>query len=157
MILLGVDPGSVRVGYGAIAAQGSLLIHLESGLIPVPGATKAERLVALEQSLGALIDRLHPERVGIERLFIGKNRKTANEVAHARGVIIATIARRGVPIVELSPSEVKCAVTGTGTASKGGVARMVALLLRLDGTRQIDDVTDALAVAIATSGNRLTR
>jgi len=154
MIILGIDPGSTRVGYGLIEARGGTLLHKESGLLSVPGSTKAERLVGLGGSLAALLARTAPARVGIERLFMAKNKRTAIEVAQARGVIVETVTRHGIPIIEVSPGEVKCAVTGDGGASKAGVAGMVVRLLALSKERRVDDVTDALAVAIAVIGIR---
>lgn len=152
MIILGIDPGSTRIGYGLIESRGSGLRYLGSGLLPVPGRTKADRLVGLERSLDALLKETAPKRVGIERLFFAKNKKTAFEVAEARGVIMATVTKHGVLVVEVSPGEVKSAVTGDGRASKSGVALMVARLLALPERRRLDDETDALAVAIAVAG-----
>jgi crossover junction endodeoxyribonuclease RuvC len=154
MTILGIDPGSTRVGYGLIETRGGTLLHKESGLLVIPGNTKAERLVGLGESLGALLTRTAPARVGIERLFMAKNKKTAIEVAQARGVIVETVTRHKIPIIEVSPGEVKCAVTGDGGALKAGVASMVARLLALPKERRLDDVTDALAVAIAVIGVR---
>jgi crossover junction endodeoxyribonuclease RuvC len=151
MRVLGIDPGSTRAGYGLIESCAGSLTHCVSGILTVDAGTQSGRLVSLQRSLEVLLDDTRPERAGVERLFFTKNRKTAIEVAQARGVIIETLAAHGVPIVELTPSEVKVAVTGDGTATKRAVAVMVTRLLNLPSLRRIDDVTDALAVAIAAS------
>lgn len=151
MRVLGIDPGSTRAGYGVIDASSGSLTHISSGILSVSGATQSERLVSLRASLENLVSVSRPERVGIERLFFSKNRKTAIEVAQARGVIIETISSHGIPILEFTPAQVKAAVTGDGAAAKDAVARMVSRLLSLPPVRLLDDATDALATAIAAS------
>jgi crossover junction endodeoxyribonuclease RuvC len=86
-------------------------------------------------------------------LFVTSNQKTAMEVAEARGVVVAAITRAGIRLIELSPPEIKLAVTGDGRATKSAVARMVGKFLSLPNEKRLDDVTDALAIAIAVSGN----
>jgi len=154
MIIVGIDPGTTRVGYGVIKKEGSRLIHLTSGLLAIPQkAGSSEQLLALQTSFKELLQEVRPERAGIEKLFFFKNKKTALSVAQARGVLIVALAEAHVPFVELAPSEVKLAVTGDGQASKEGVAKMVSYFLKLPSEKRIDDVTDALAVAIAASNN----
>ncbi len=149
MIILGIDPGTVRVGYGVIEKNGGKLIHLESGLIKLPDENYEVRLVALEKNLKELLRKFRPDRVGLERLFFEKNRKTAIRVAEARGVILKTIVQYSIPLKELNPKEVKLAVTGDGNASKNGVEKMVKYFLKLGPLKMVDDVSDALAIAIA--------
>lgn len=155
MIVLGIDPGSTRVGYGFIKTNGNHLEHLRSGLLAVSEGGLPKRLVTLEKSLETLIREMEPERVGIERLFFTKNQRTGIEVAEARGVLLACTARLGIPLVELTPGEVKVAVTGYGSATKTSVATMVFRLLGVTPSRTLDDVTDALAIAIAASSHQL--
>lgn len=149
MIILGIDPGTVRIGYGFIEKRGGKLIHLESGLIKLAGDSHLDRLVSLEKNLDVLLQRFQPDKTGIEKLFFVKNRKTAFSVAEARGIILKLIAEKTITLKEVTPREVKLAVTGDGGASKQAVARMVRFFLSLNSDRLIDDVTDALAVAIA--------
>ncbi|KKU94504.1 MAG: Crossover junction endodeoxyribonuclease RuvC [Candidatus Jorgensenbacteria bacterium GW2011_GWA1_48_13] len=149
MIILGIDPGTVRVGYGVIEKNGGKLTHLESGLIKLPAENYEVRLVALEKNLKELLRKFRPDRVGLERLFFEKNRKTAIRVAEARGVILKTIVQNSIPLKELNPKEVKLAVTGDGNASKDGVGKMVKYFLKLGSLKMLDDVSDALAIAIA--------
>ena len=154
MIILGIDPGSVRIGYGVIRKKQGQLIHLESGLLKLPQADYGSRLVAIEEELSKLLKKTQPSRVGLEKLFFVKNVKTALDVAQARGVIISAITRRFIPLFEVAPSEVKVAVAGDGGAPKGSVAKMVNYILDLQERRVVDDITDALAVAIAISNLR---
>ncbi len=160
MTILGIDPGSVRVGYGLIARNKNSFVYHTSGLLPIPDGEQGAQLFTLERSLEKVIDAgPHPDVAVVEKLFFTKNKKTAIRVAQARGVIIKTLAAHGIPIEELSPSSIKLAVTGSGTADKKAVAKMVALTLGIDVHKRIDDETDALAIAIAGSslhnaGNR---
>ncbi|MDP2704579.1 MAG: crossover junction endodeoxyribonuclease RuvC [bacterium] len=154
MVILGIDPGTTRIGYGLVEQRGSRFSHIASGLFLVPRGTLSERLVALEKGLDALLQKYRPQTAGVEKVFLHTNQKTAIEVAEARGVILLVLARRGVPLIELSPPEIKLAVGGDGRATKAGVARMVSHFLGESVSGKLDDVTDALAVAIATSGRK---
>lgn len=161
MIILGIDPGSVRVGYGAIKKEGGKLIHIQSGLLDIPQDSKENQLITLEKSLQNLITKIKPDLIGVERLYFVKNQKTALEVAQARGVIINVIAKFSIPFIELSPSQVKQAVTGNGRASKKAVAKMInyfinakSLPAEFTTSKVIDDITDALAIAITISNNK---
>ena len=155
MVILGIDPGSTRIGYGLVESMGGSLLYHEGGLLSAPQTSVGgERLLAIQRDLDDLLQRTRPERVGIEKLFFSRNRRTALPVAEARGVIVATVLRASIPLVELTPSEVKLSVTGDGQATKEGVAKMVRLLLKLPPQKFIDDVTDAIAIAIAASGSR---
>ena len=156
MIVLGIDPGTTRIGYGVIESSGNSLRHITSGILEVaPKETSGERLNEIQTSLERLLLRTQPEKVGIERLFFSKNKKTALSVAEARGVLVATVVHNKIPLLELSPNEVKLAVTGNGNSKKNAVAKMVSLLLRVDVSHLLDDATDALAIAIASSNKRL--
>ena len=156
MIVLGIDPGTTRIGYGVIESSGNSLRHITSGILEVaPKETSGERLNEIRTSLERLLLRTQPEKVGIERLFFSKNKKTALSVAEARGVLVATVVHNKIPLLELSPNEVKLAVTGNGNSKKNEVAKMVSLLLHMDVSHLLDDATDALAIAIASSNKRL--
>ncbi len=150
MIFLGLDPGTTRIGYGAVRASGSRLEYLTADILSVSGGL-AERLVCIEQSLDAVIRSLRPDHAAVESLFFTTNKKTAITVAEGRGVLLATLAKRGVPFVEFSPSAVKAAVGGDGNASKAAVAKMVWFWLKMErpAAPYLDDATDALALAIA--------
>jgi crossover junction endodeoxyribonuclease RuvC len=151
MVILGIDPGFSRIGYGAILKKGAELNHIASGLFGITKETQAERLITIEQEILKLINNLQPTRIGLEKLFFFRNQKTAIGVAEARGVILNTIKKTGVPFFEFTPLEIKIAVTGDGSASKEAVAKMVKLFLKLPDKKVIDDVSDALAIAITAS------
>lgn len=152
--ILGIDPGTDRIGYGLIAARGMKLRYLESGLLNFDHSVgeAPKRLLGIESALDQLIARTKPDFVGVEKLFFTKNKKTAMRVAEARGIIVKTAAARGARIREISPSAVKLAVTGNGRADKAAVAKMANLILGVSPRREVDDVTDAVAIAIAVSG-----
>jgi len=156
MIILGIDPGTTRIGYGAIRASGNSLVHIASGVLDItPTPTNAEHLREIGRALQKLIIDIKPEKIGVERLFFSKNKKTALAVAEARGVILETIAKERILLYELTPNEVKLAVTGNGNSSKQAVAKMVSLLLHFDTNNLLDDATDALAIAIASANTRI--
>ncbi len=155
MIILGIDPGSVRVGFGIIKKEGGILSYIEGGILNIPQEPKNERLITLEKELQKILTKHNPDRVGIEKLFIVKNQKTASEVAESRGVIMWALQRSKTKVIELSPREVKSGITGDGSATKSGVARMVRLILKdVPKNTLIDDATDALAISIVIS-NRI--
>ncbi len=152
MIILGIDPGNIRAAYGFIKKDGAKLAHLGSGLINIPVKIEpGKQLLALEKNLEKLINEFRPEVVGLENIFLTKNKKTGIFVAQARGLIMKVIASHNLKLVELSPSSIKLAVAGDGRADKKAVAKMVGLFLKMDVGGLIDDATDALAVAIAAS------
>lgn len=153
MLILGIDPGTHRIGYGAVQKEGGVLSFLEAGILPLPETLP--RLPAIEAALEALLVRLKPDRVGMERLFFTRNQKTAIGVAQARGVLVNCLQKRGTPLLEFSPSEIKLAVTGSGTADKRAVADMTFRFLSKKPERFLDDATDALAAAITASSRRI--
>src|SRR3989344_541579 len=131
MIILGIDPGSARVGYGLVEKAGGRLIYLESGLLETSSSVKRKSLNAVEESFGHLLKKFRPEVVGLEKLFFVKNQKTALEVAQTRGVIVNAVEKASLNLIEVGPSEIKLAITGDGRASKAAVAKMVGFLIKL--------------------------
>ncbi len=148
-IILGIDPGSVRIGYGLIKKDKRGLSYQKSGLLEIP--KKQPYLVLLEKKINQILAKEKPDLVALEKLYFVKNQKTALEVAQSRGVIVCSILKRKIPLIELNPSQIKLAITGNGRADKKEVAKMVKLILKLKNFQKIDDVTDALAIAIAAS------
>lgn len=106
-----------------------------------------DRLHKLRAGLQELVRKWSPETASVESLFFTKNAKTAIKVAEARGVILLTLADAGLDIAEYSPTEVKRTLTGSGTADKAQVRKMVRLVLDLKEVPGLDDVTDAIAIA----------
>lgn len=155
MVILGIDPGTRRVGYGAIEENGKDLSHITHGVIETSTKKdRAENLSELEGRLRELL-RLHqPSRVGVEKLFFAKNVKTAVGVSEARGVILLVLKQENIPFFELTPLEVKQSVTGHGAADKKQVQKMVRIILRLEEEPRPDDAADALAIAICCANRR---
>lgn len=147
MKILGIDPGTTRIGYGLIEkARGVSLVSC--GLIDGEKIAKGDRLAHLEAGLITLLDQHRPDLVCVEKLFFSKNKKTALSVSEARGVILLTLQRGGVSFVEFSPSEIKSAVAGNGNANKQEVLRAVLWTLGLKEIPGPDDVSDAIAIAL---------
>lgn len=151
MTIIGIDPGTTQIGYGVIEKRGSKYKHRESKTIKVTSKNTKERLKELEDKMSNIVENINPDKIGVEKIFFSKNRKTAIKVAQARGVILLTLSKTSVPLFEISPSEVKSSVTGDGNASKDAVAKMVGHFLNIDTESLGPDTTDALAIAIAAS------
>lgn len=148
MIILGLDPGTARLGYGILKKEGSKLLHVEHGVIETPaGMPQASRLYEISTMLEELMALHKPDHVGVEKLFFSKNVKTAMTVSEARGVIMLSAKRQNVSISEHTPGQVKQAVSGYGSADKKQVQAMVCRLLKLAEIPQPDDAADALAIA----------
>ena len=152
MIILGVDPGSERTGFGCIETSGSRHRVIDCGALSAPPrATFPEKLLAIHHGLADLLVRHQPETVAIEDLFYAKNARSALRLGHVRGVLMLAASEAGVPVSEYSPTEVKRAVVGYGRAEKHQVREMVTLLLGMAEPPSPLDVSDALAVAICHS------
>lgn len=148
--VLGIDPGTHRIGWGIVDGTPSRSDLVGAGCIELPkGTGTAEYLLKIQSEIENLLLKYQPAKVGIEALFVQKNLKTAMTVAEARGVILYTFAKYNLPWTELSPNTIKSSVAGAGNAGKLEVERMVGLLLQTDTAKLLDDTTDALAVALA--------
>ena len=150
MRVLGIDPGLTRCGVGVVEGSvGRPLSLVEVGVVRTASDLPlAHRLVAIEAALEEWIERHRPDAVAVERVFAQANVRTVMGTAQAGAVAVVCAARRGLPVVLHTPSEVKAAVTGSGRADKAQVGLMVARLLRLDGPPRPADAADALALAI---------
>ena len=148
--VLGVDPGLTRCGVGVVdGAPGRPLQLVGVGVLRT-GADEeiGARLVRLETGLEEWITAHRPDVVAIERVFAQHNVRTVMGTAQASAVAITCGARRGLPVVLHTPSEVKAAVTGNGRADKAQVAAMVTRILRLAEAPRPADAADALALAV---------
>ncbi len=149
MRILGIDPGVAIVGFGVVDNEGGTQRMVQYGAINTPANTPlAARLVQIEQDLMELLQQFKPDEVAIEELFFSKNITTGIAVAHARGVILATVEKAGIPLYEYTPMQVKQAVVGYGLAEKNQVMDMTKRLLKLRSVPKPDDAADALAIAI---------
>jgi crossover junction endodeoxyribonuclease RuvC len=148
-VILGVDPGYGRCGWGVVECRGNSLHSLGCGVIETPaGRPLPGRLLQLHDELEGVIRRFTPTEAAMEELFFSKNVKTGISVGQARGVLILACIRAGLDVAEYKPVEIKLAVTGYGAAAKGQVQKMVQTLLRTGVLAVLDDAIDALAVAI---------
>lgn len=140
-VILGVDPGTLRCGWGMIRSLGGSITPLAKYAIHL-------RLRSVFERLDEMATHHRPAYMAVEQAFVGKDPRAALRIGAARGVAMLVAARAGATVEELMPSTVKKAVTGRGGASKEDVAAMVARLLRIERPASLDE-SDALAVAIA--------
>jgi crossover junction endodeoxyribonuclease RuvC len=148
MLILGIDPGLERIGYGVVRRVGSKLECLDYGLIKTPKIALPDRLRMVHDGVVELIEKHHPDSIATERLLFTKNVTTAMDVAKSLGTILLATAETSIPWTEYSPPEIKQAVVGNGSADKKQVTFMVRRLLALKEDPKPDDVADALAIAI---------
>lgn len=152
MLVLGIDPGLHRTGFAVLHADPQRHQYtrlIDAGIIKLnPKRAIPERLVILAGDLAEIIEHNNPEHAAVESLFSHyRNPSTAIAMAHARGVILCTIARAGLPIMELKPTAVKRSLTNHGHASKEQMASAVAAVLNLPEPPTPFDVADAIAIA----------
>jgi len=148
-IVLGIDPGTLVVGYGAVVDRKEGPVLLAAGVLRAPAKEAVpQRLGYLASELEALIARLKPSVVVVEEAFCGKSVQSALRIGEARGVALAAAARFGSEIVQYPPAAAKLSVVGNGAADKQNVARMVARALHPAEVPDSLDATDALALAL---------
>ncbi|MEQ1709519.1 MAG: crossover junction endodeoxyribonuclease RuvC [Terricaulis sp.] len=148
ILILGIDPGLNRCGWGLVASEGARLSHVAHGIVaPKSQQQLASRLLFLFEELGAVIDQHNPHEVAVEETFVNSNARAALALGQARGVALAAAARRGVVVAEYSPATIKKAIVGSGSADKTQIAFMVRRLLPTAGDVTAD-AADALGVAL---------
>ncbi len=148
MMVLGIDPGTLHLGWGFARREGNRLLHLEHGVIDTDSkGALGKRLVAIADVLQELVERQRPDAAAVETLFFAKDATAAAKLGHARGVVLLTLARAGVPTFEYPPARVKLTVAGNGQADKRQVGMMVRAILGLAELPRAD-ASDALALAI---------
>ena len=151
--ILSIDPGYDRCG-AALITVGNGVAKLEaSECVTTNKADEhAVRLAFVFKSIEALIEKWLPTHIAVETLFFSVNKRTALKVAEARGIVVTLAGLHAIPLIELSPQEVKQSMTGSGNANKGQVQKMVQLSLKIDTTNLLDDEIDAIAVGFAAAG-----
>ena len=155
--ILGVDPGLRNTGWGLIEAAGSRLSFVACGSIRTDAATSlADRLAAIHRSLAALIDEDRPQEAAVEETFVNRDPQSTLKLGQARGVALATLALKDLPVSEYAANLIKKTVVGVGHAEKNQVAMMVRMLLPASNA-STPDAADALAVAICHAQHRRTR
>ncbi len=149
MLILGLDPGTATTGYGLVQADDYELCSLCHGVVRTAASDRPEqRLQQIYTGISDILDEYGADAVAVEKLFFNRNVQSAMSVGQARGVILLAAARHGVPVLEYTPSEIKMAVTGHGSAPKQQVQSMIQAVLSMQETPTPDDAADALAVAV---------
>jgi len=146
--VLGVDPGLGRCGWAVVERGPSGATAVGYGTVVTRGEATAPRLAELARRLRAVVAEHGPDSFAIERLFVNANVRTAVTVGQASGVALLIAAEHGLPVTAYTPSQVKRAVTGTGSAPKAQIGYMVRALLGLEAMPSPADTADALAVAV---------
>ncbi len=153
-LVLGVDPGSRVTGFGVIEANGGRRRYVASGSIRTGELPLAERLKIIHDGVTEVIERHAPAEFAIEKVFVHRGAEAALKLGHARGAAILAAVGAGLDVSEYAAPKIKQAVTGSGSAGKEQVTRMVARLLGVEGALGAD-AADALAVAICHAHSRM--
>ncbi len=149
MRILGIDPGLATIGLGVVETAGQKVTAVDWLTITTPaGLSFSERLLEISRDLREYIQSTSPEMVVVEKLYFSVNEKTALDVAHARGVILQTVASCGLEVLEASPMQLKLGITGDGKADKRQIQDMLVRMLELKEIPHPDDAADALALAV---------
>jgi crossover junction endodeoxyribonuclease RuvC len=146
-LILGIDPGSRKCGYGLVSASGSRLEFVACGVIRLETLEFPERLHSIFHNLTEIIGQYHPQVAAIEEVFVGKSASSALKLGHARGAAMVVCSHQGLPIHEYATRKIKQALTGTGRAEKAQMQHMICMLLRLSKAPS-EDAADALSVAV---------
>lgn len=149
-IILGIDPGTLLMGYSVIAASPSVVKVIEMNVLRLsPKKDNFERLQLIHQTINSLILEFKPKYCAIEAPFFGKNVQSMLKLGRAQGVAIAAAMQAGLEVHEYSPKKVKQSITGNGNADKEQVWKMLQQILSLhDAWIHTHDMSDALAVAV---------
>lgn len=147
-IILGIDPGTVVMGYGIIKVQGQQLSLIDLGILK-PGKAKdgLKRLQLIHETVSGLVRKYKPTEFAIEAPFFGKNVQSMLKLGRAQGVAMAAALQYDLPVSEYAPKKVKQSVTGNGNATKEQVSRMLHTIFQIGDKPEQHDATDALAVA----------
>ena len=149
MRVMGVDPGTLRMGVGIVdSISGELVSPYYDCISPSRKDPIEKRLANIFEVLESKISEFSPDSIAVEQPFVSKNPKTAIAIGQAQAIVLVTATLKGIPIAKYSPSEIKKSVTDYGGSSKDQVASMVSILLGNISISGPDDVTDALAIAI---------
>lgn len=150
MIVIGIDPGLARVGYGVIAVNNRKPEPVCYGCIETSGRDlrTPERLLQVYNDVADLLARYPPAHIAMEKLFFARNVTSAVSVSESRGVILLLAEQQKIPVTEYTPNQVKLAITGSGRADKRQMQEMIMRLLHLPEIPRPDDAADALSIAL---------
>jgi crossover junction endodeoxyribonuclease RuvC len=152
-LILGIDPGSRKTGFGIIRFLSGRSEYVTSGVIRLPGGELAARLRVIFESVTELVDRHCPQELAIEQVFMARSAGSALKLGQARGAAIVACVARDMAVAEYSARQIKQSVVGTGAADKNQVQHMVKVLLSLPAEPQ-EDAADALAAALCHAHSR---
>ncbi|WOJ91968.1 crossover junction endodeoxyribonuclease RuvC [Congregibacter variabilis] len=152
-IILGIDPGSQKTGFGIISTLNGKNSYITSGVIRLPKGALPERLRIIAESVAELVELHGPTELSVEQVFMAKSADAALKLGQARGAAIVPCVIRGMDVSEYSARQIKQSVVGTGAADKAQVQHMVKALLNLPGQPQ-EDAADALAAALCHAHTR---
>ena len=148
-IILGIDPGTVVMGYGIICVKGNNVSLIAAGILKLdPEDEHYSRLKIIFETLLELIETHHPDELAIEEPFFGKNVQSMLKLGRAQGVAISAALYRQIPVFGYTPRKIKQSITGRGAASKQQVAAMLQQIFKYEEQPKYLDATDALAVAL---------
>lgn len=148
-IIIGIDPGTQKTGYGIIEFSGTAYRAIDYGcIVPPRKEMLSRRYLIIFNALGELLERYRPQALAVETQYVDKNVQSALKLGQARGIAIVAAKQRGISIYEYAPTQAKKAVVGKGHASKEQVQAMVQLLLQLKAPPLPHDAADALALAL---------
>ena len=145
--ILGIDPGTHRIGFGILEKNGSEIKVVDYGCLDLKEKDSSRRLLIIFKRISAIIKDRKPDLVAVENLFFAKNQKTALSVAEARGIIKLAVVKAKKLLFEPTPLQVKQGICGYGRADKVQMQKMVQKILKLKEIPEPDDAADALAVA----------
>ncbi len=152
-LILGIDPGSRKTGFGIIEFEAGRSKYVTSGVIRLPEGELAPRLRIIYDSVAELVETHCPQVLAIEQVFMARSAGSALKLGQARGAAIVACATRGMEVSEYSARQIKQSVVGTGAADKVQVQHMVKVLLKLPAEPQ-EDAADALAAALCHAHTR---
>ena len=146
-LILGIDPGSQKTGFGIINYDAGKSEYITSGIIRLPKGELPERLRIIFESVSELVEQYCPQQVAVEQVFMAKSAGSALKLGQARGAAIVACVAQNLAVAEYSARQIKQSVVGTGAADKAQVQHMVKTLLNLPAAPQ-EDAADALAAAL---------
>ena len=148
-IILGIDPGTIVMGYGVIYQKGKTLEILRMGVLKLGKLdSQALKLKKIFERMLEIVEEYKPDEMAIEAPFFGKNVQSMLKLGRAQGVAMAAALYRDIPIFEYAPRTIKQTITGNGNASKEQVSKMLQAMLRFEEKPEFFDATDALAAAV---------
>lgn len=155
MIIMGIDPGSSKTGWGIIDSTGSLLKYVDSGAVDLSKNMRfSQKLAVIYKELTGIMGRYRPDQGAVEEVFFSKNAKSALVLGHARGVALLALNDGGcAKIFQYSPRKIKLSVVGVGSADKRQAQHMVKIILGVKKVFSCEDESDALATAICHAYN----